>query len=273
MLGSAPSIPPVVKVDRVCTSGRLVAWAGSWLGGEISLDEAVDEIAAGAGHDVTGLPDDAAPAPLGWALGQLRVLGVRRLRLVRPVPGDVVGLTDPVAFRTAALGAGEAVLAVGGSAAYGLVPEVERHLSPYDGELTSVHWQVHTLAGEPTYPVPSVADADFDLRAAVRAAARELAALDIARWRPELADALADLRASARCGPRLPPGYPPRATPLLGLADTIARIIELASAADGAAVSATEAACRSGVLRELGRCARWAQVAAYDAYPVAARQR
>ncbi|MBB0246598.1 hypothetical protein FNQ90_21395, partial [Streptomyces alkaliphilus] len=73
-------------------SGRLAAWGNAWLAGTVSPDEALREVTEGDdAHRVTGLPGEDGPVGLALALGRLRALGTRGLRIALPVPGHPVG--------------------------------------------------------------------------------------------------------------------------------------------------------------------------------------
>jgi hypothetical protein len=90
--------------------------------------------------------------------------------------------------------------------------------------------------------------------------ADQLAALDVARWRPEVADELTDLRTFGRLDS--PPGTPRRCVELAARALQAAGIVELALDDDGAAITHTEAVARRTALRDLATAARHALVAA-----------
>ena len=87
-----------------------------------------------------------------------------------------------------------------------------------------------------------------------------LADLDVARWRPEAADALMNLHHPPRLKP--PPGTPERCVDLAGRALQAQAIVDLALEDDGGAVSATEVAARWAALQPLGAAARRGLVAA-----------
>ena len=77
-----------------------------------------------------------------------------------------------------------------------------------------------------------------------------LADLDVARWRPEMAEALIDLReVGSRSHDGLPPGYAPRAEALATRARRCLLVCELALADEGGAASAYEADSRRRALR------------------------
>jgi hypothetical protein len=184
------------------------------------------------------------------------------VRLVVPVAGDPRGLPGPGAFSTAALASGEGAVC-GGT---GLVPTVERRVSGSGDVWHTVLWHAHPLPGT---PVPaeaiSVAEAEHDLLDALRTSTDALRDLDVARWRPELAEALAGLRRNGATAD-LPPGYDDRAHRLLHRAELVARIVSLAGEdAPGAAVNAYEASARDAALRPLATAARRARTAAHNA--------
>jgi hypothetical protein len=102
---------------------------------------------------------------------------------------------------------------------------------------------------------------------AVGDAARTLADLDLARWHPDVPALLAGLaRPSHATG--LPPDTDPLAVSLLGRAQRLTRVLDLAMAdAPGAAVTGPQAAARDDALRPLADAVREAVTAAYNAVP------
>ncbi len=238
-------------------AGRFAAWATAWLAGRASTDAALDALADDRAHLVTGLPGADGTVPLGRALTALRGLGEQRVRLVLPVPGDVRGLPPAPGLAALAVGAGQA--AVGGRVA--LVPE------PAGPEV--VAWTAVDLAGVPPAPPP----AEGSLRAvsgaldlAVRDAARTLAALDLARWHPEVPALLSGLAGAQ--APGLPPDTDPLALSVLARARRLALVLDLATAdAPGGAVTRGQAAARDDALRPLADAVREATVAACNAVP------
>ena len=228
---------------------RFACWFAAYAGGHTSLDEALDAITGpDAAHHVVGLEgDDATPLALG--LGRLRATPVEYVALSLPAPGDPEGLAGPPAFNAEAVEAGEAVLLAG--ADLGLVPTQVG---------SGVFWQVRRASAPAP---PDVGDADRGLRAVLREVADTLAALDVARWQPDVADALLNLRRSG--GPHLPPGMSPKAAALATTAARCRVIVELAWRTEGNAVSATESDARMASLRPLDRAARRALAAACSA--------
>jgi len=248
--------------QRLLRSGLLAVWANAWLEGRASYDEAVARVTGGdEPHRVAGLPG-TEEVPLGWALTELRTRGGPGLRLVLPVAGDPRGLPLGTDFAAAALETGEAVLGPG----LGLVPMVTLHGSQHGSQAVTVRWQVYE-AFEPRPDPLSVADAEHDLTATLRDVARGLAELDVASWRPEIAEAVASMR---QTGPRLelPGGHDPRATRLLAQAERLAVVLTLAdSDAPGGSVTSQEARTRADLLRPLATAVRRARLAAYNAEP------
>ncbi|UAL31580.1 hypothetical protein K8W59_09180 [Nocardioides rotundus] len=218
-------------------AARLCWWGTAWLQDRVAPDDLLDE--------VPGTP------PLLGQLTAWRRAGCRGLALALPVEGDPLGLGGPPAFNAAALEAGEAVLALG----------VEGGLVDAHGEGV---WQVEEARRG---SVPDLPEADRALRRELLRAAESLAELDVARWRPEVADELIDLRRPADLAH--PPGVPAAAVGLAARSLRALAIVDLALDDDGAAVSAYEIDRRRDALRGLERAGRGALVAACspDAWP------
>lgn len=249
-------------MPALTSSAALVAWGNAWLTGHVGLDEAVDAIEHAGGPQVAvDLPGHAGEITLRRGLGVLRVSGLTGLRLALPVPGDPLGLPGPVSLNAAALEVGEAVLASLPDVPVGLVPAEDRRGSSYVG----VRWATHPA--RPAAPAtPALVEADQALSATLRDTTESLLRLDVACWRPELADALAALRESHHREPvgGLAPGYPARAHRVAALAGRLAGVIDLALRDEGGALTAAEAAERRDALRTLDRAVRRAVVAAYN---------
>ena len=250
-------------------SALLAAWGNAWLAGDAALPELVARVSAyDGGHLVQGLT--AGSLPLERAVARLRADGVARLRLVLPAPGDPLGLPRPGPFTAAALKSSEGVLALrADGSGSGLVPTLTVHGSPFDGTVTTVTWTAYDVVASGPDPGPFLHDAEHDLRRGLLECAGVLRTLDVARWRPELTDALADLRREARGGiddEELPGGYPQRARQLLVRARQLAGVLVLAGEDDGGALDTRESLGREMALRELARLVRRARVAGYNAY-------
>ncbi|MCL2541466.1 MAG: hypothetical protein FWE71_03290 [Nocardioidaceae bacterium] len=237
------------RYDALPVSARLAWWGTAWLDGAIGPDELLDAVlGADVAHVVVG--DEPGLVPY---LARQRSAGASAIAAVFPAAGDPVGLRGPRDLSTAAIDAGEAVLLLGAGA--GLVPGAVGR---------AVEWTPYSAHRRPP---PDLGEADRGLRSALLTAARDLAALDVGRWRPEIADELIDLRASERL--HAPPGVPPRCVDLAGRALRMWQVVELASSDDGAAVSAGEMARRREALDPLDRAARLALTAAFspDGWP------
>jgi hypothetical protein len=238
-------------------AGRVAVWATAWLTGRASYDAALDALLGDTAHRVSGLPGTTEAVPLGAALSALRALGEQRFRLVLPVPGDVRGLPAVPGLAPLALESGQA--AVGERVAF--VPEA---LGP-----EVVEWTAFPLDGGP----PAAPPVEGNLRAvsgeldlAVGDAARALARLDVARWNPEVPALLAGL--SKATAPGLPADHEPLALSVLGRAQRLAAVLDLAlTDAPGAAVNHAQAARRDDALRPLVDAVRHAITAAYNWVP------
>jgi hypothetical protein len=239
-------------------AGRFAVWATAWLTGRTSYDEALDALLGDTAHRVSGLPGTTEAVPLGWALTALRGLGERRFRLVLPVPGDVRGLPRVDGLIPLALESGQA--AVGDRLA--VVPEA---LGP-----EAVGWTVFPLDGAAPVPPPvegTLRSVSGQLDLAVGDAARTLVQLDLARWHPEVPALLAGL-AKPSPAPGMPPDTEPLALSVLGRAQRLAQVLDLAMAdAPGAAVTHAQAAARDDALRPLASAVREAVTAAFNAVP------
>ncbi len=227
---------------------RFVIWFNAWAAGAVSLDEARDGIVAtDAAHDVVGIPSHDEPVPLILALGVLRAERATAAGLALPVAGDPVGLGGPAEFNAEALDAGEAVVLEG--ADLGLVP-VRAGAGVVWRCLPATSWR----------QVPSIAEADTDLRATLPRVADALADLEVARWRPDVADELMALRSGDPL--LLPPGADPRVARMVDLADRCRHVVDLAMQDDGGAITVSESSARREPLVRLDAAARRALVAA-----------
>lgn len=241
-------------------SGLLVAWMNSWLRGVASSD---DTLAAVGGSDEPHLAQhaDGVAMPLGWVFGTLRGSGIDGLSLVLPASGDPRGLPAGTELECAALRCGEAAVGAGWAA----VPVVTRHGSAIGSQAVTVTWAIER-GDWPRPDVPPVHEMEHELTEAVRDAASDLAALQVASWRPELAAASASIRAGRHIA--LPPDHDPAAARLLAQAERLAAVLELAAIdAPGGAVTAGQARGRAEALRPLSTAVRRARMAGYSATP------
>ena len=217
-------------------SATLAWWLTAWLRGHEQTDHVLDALA-----DDTHLLAGGSTLDL---LVRARGTGASQAGLALPVDGDPLGLGGPRDFNGAALEAGQAVV-VGD---LGLVPEEQ-------GE--TVQWQPHEASRR---QLPDVGEAARTLRSALLGAAGDLADLEVARWRPEAADALMNLH--HRPSLDAPLGTPPRCVDLAARGLQAWAIVDLALVDDGGALSSYEVERRRDLLQPLGRAARRAIVAA-----------
>jgi hypothetical protein len=223
-------------------SAHLAWWLTAWLRGHEVTDHALEAITRDEAHAVVGLPDGGGS--LLDLLVHVRRSGADHAGLALPVEGDLLGLGGPRALNDPAVDAGEATVLPG----LGLVPSVTG---------SGVTWSVTPADRR---QLPDVGEADRALRAALVETANELAALDVARWRPDVADALMDLHHRPHVA--APAGTPPRCVELAARGLQAWAIVDLALEDDGGALSAYEIERRRGALRPLERSARRALVAA-----------
>jgi hypothetical protein len=229
-------------------SARFALWFSAWLAGTTSLDDTRDAIVGDdAAHDVVGIPGSDDNTPLIVALGLLRSHRASGAGIALPVPGDLLGLAGPGAFNVDVVEAGEGVVLEG--ADLGLVPFRAG---------AGVVWSCHHAVSHRQVPDPS--EADQLLRQALVRTTDVLADLDVARWRPEVADELMALRRHADF--TFPTAMAPRAVRLAALATRCRTIVELALEDDGGSVSASEAEARRQALAPLDHAARRGLVAA-----------
>lgn len=239
-------------IDPAPDALRLAWWATSWLRGTVVTDHLLDAvIGPDATHTITGLAglglggDDGAAESLVSGLARLRAEGVTSFGAAFPIEGDPVGLGGPGGFNAAALEAGEAVVT---DAGIGLVPTRVGAV---------IAWSALRADRR---QLPDVGEADRELRATLAETAQALADLDVARWRPEVADWLMNLRHRPRLQPV--PGVPERCLELAARGLQAREIAELALEDEGGALTAYEMAARRSALVPLDRAARRALTAA-----------
>ena len=232
---------------------RLAWWGTSWLRGHVVADLVIDAVIdTDATHVMAGLAElglggeENAADGLMSGMARLRAEGASGFGAAFPAEGDPVGLGGPTDFNAAGLEAGEAVVVLG--AGIGLVP----------GRVgAAVTWQAYRAERR---PLPDVGEADRSLREVLLQVAGDLARLDVARWRPEVADRLSNLRRR----PRLtsPDGVPARCVDLASRGLQALDIVEMALGDEGGALTSYEADARRQALVPLARAARRALVAA-----------
>lgn len=239
-------------------AATLAWWGTAWLTGRVGPDDLLDALRTDPDAPAARLrgvhgedPETAVPLLVG--LARLRSLGASAVAATFPTPADPIGLGGPVAFNAEAVEAEEAVLLPG--TGLGMIPEP-------DG--LGVIWQVGAAVRR---PVDDLGEADRALRAGLHRAALRLADLDVARWRPELADTLMNLRHGEPLD--APPGTPPQAVELAGRALRLLTVADLALSDEGGSASVHEIGQRREALLTLERPARAALSAACspDAWP------
>lgn len=229
-------------------SGRVAWWGTAFLRGLVTPDDYVDAVLDDDATHIFGGP--AGPQSLLEATAAVRRSGATGFGAAFPAPGDPYGLAGPPALSMAATAAGEVVLALGGPSepSTGWVP------TRVGG---AVEWASYDARRRPP---PDLGQGDRDLRRTLLDAANGLARLDVARWRPEVADALHDLRAGAPVS--APPGIPSRAVDLARRSLYLLEVVELALESEGGALSASEVTARRAAIAPLGNVARHALTAA-----------
>jgi hypothetical protein len=233
-------------------SARFALWFSAWTAGRASLDDCRDAIVGdGAAHDVVlAIDDDPQVQPLIMALGMLRGRGASGAGIALPVPGDPLGLAGPGSFNAEVVEAGEGVVLDG--ADLGLVPQRVG---------AGVIWTCYPAVSRRQLPDPS--EADTTLRATLLRSSDQLAELDVARWRPEVADELIALRRTMGSADRsFPDAMAPRAVRLAALAVRCRTVVELALVDEGGSITAAEADARRRALTPLDHAARRGLVAA-----------
>ena len=188
-----------MPVPTPLRAALLASWGSALLSGDADVDDVVGAV---EGVDEPHLLVDGTlsePEELGSWLDGLRGTEVVGLRLALPAPGDPLGLVGPPAANRAALGAGEAVVAVPGSAATEatmLVPDI-RTFGPAGDQGHCVTWRCHQASA--AWPdVPTLAQADRELGEQLRESTSTLAALGTTSWRTDGSAVAAHLRGAAR---------------------------------------------------------------------------
>lgn len=207
------------------------------------------------------LPDrDLSGHGIPVLLGVLRAVDGPSLeiRLVLPVPGDMVGLPAHPQFRTEALDVGEAVLlGVPGESGIGLIP---RRQGP-----DVVVWGVHRIRmPQISSPGTGLGEVEYALRDAVRSSAEALNRVNTGAGvlgdpgRAVRQDVTARLATMA--GYRWPAQMSERAERILETADRVAAILAVAAQRSAESVSAGGEHLREQSMRPLEAVVRHARV-------------
>jgi hypothetical protein len=241
----------------------LALWAQRVGAGSGPLQTALDAVQGQDEPHTVRLGDGAAPSGEGLP-GLLAAWGSgpRDVAAVLPAPGDLAGV--PAAVSRLAVDAGECVLVHCPAGSFAAVPVVEEFGSVYEPGFL-VTWEVRAVPDWRTAllgSLGSLGEAERELRQALIAATEALASLDVARWRPDAAEAIAALRSDEPLRWSLPAGMEGRQLRVLQTAARLRAIVALATADDGGAVNLWQADQRSTALREIDRAARRAMSAA-----------
>jgi hypothetical protein len=231
--------------DQLPPAARLAWWGTAWLRGAVVTDELIDAVIGGEATHTVADPLQGTDTLVG-GLARLRAEGATGFGATFPAEGDPVGLGGPARFNAAALEAGSAVVVL--DTGLGLVPVRTG---------AAVAWVLHPAARR---QLPDVGEADRGLRAALLESAGALAALDVGRWNPEVADRLSNLR--HRSPLPAPDGVPARCVDLAARGLQAAGIAALALEDDGGALTSAEVSTRRQALVPLERAGRRALVAA-----------
>ncbi|WP_345713704.1 hypothetical protein [Kineococcus glutinatus] len=252
-------------------SARLAAWGAAVAGRRAALDRAVAAVQREDEPHTLRWSTTAPALPGGASATTLRELlpalpAGSRTEVVLPAPGDPVGLPGPADVNAEALDAGECVVleVPGAPQRWALVPAVEVFGSAWEPGVL-VEWAVHAALPRRAPAVVDLPTAERELRTALTAAVQALAALDVARWRPDAADRIAAVREGGLRPDALPSHHDPRAVRVAQSAAQVMAIVELAGQDDGAAVTGYEVAGRGRALREVADTARRALAAAVNA--------
>jgi hypothetical protein len=276
--GCVEITPAAGHPDPAADAGRLVAWASAVLAGKVEIGQAAAAMETGShGHVVCQLPhagEPASPNPpdelatadqsMLAAIGWLRRARPTRVALLLPTFGDPLGLHGDSPLARAAVEAGVAVAFEAQGHGFGWVPQTDLRGSSYRG----VRW-LHVRGGsdipEPTLdPARIIEQADRALRRALRAAPETHSEVDLAQWRPDVAEGRHAAETALRTKLRpMPPGWPSLAAQLGERALALWRVVGIA-AADPGAVSASGAAMRAEAVRGLSRAVREAAMAAFN---------
>lgn len=288
--------PPAASPGAPPVAGVLAAWGSALLGGgpgtgAVAPDDLLHALGPGTRHYTVPL---ARPEPSGsdprWSddeagaaaqaqpglvdevteglldlLARWRRAGTTVLGVAFPRPGAVNGQPGPGPLVRSATDAGQCVFALDGYPRWAAVPEVVKHGNALEGWATTVRWHV-TECDPVLAPATQVSEADQGLKLALLDATRALVALDVARWRPELADRLTELRSGRGQAVPLPPGWPGRAARLLTDAHRLQVVLDLALADEGGAVTVAETARRREALSQLSAAVHQAWTAGWNAH-------
>lgn len=268
-------------------------WANAWLAGAAAPDDVLDALSLWAPtHSVTAY-DSAAAVRTGLPWPELEdsasMLLLQTLRtavgrshsapsitVVQPVPGDVRGLPAGTQFQRDALAVGEAVIVshdqLGG---VGLVPEFEyfeldetEPVSTFDPEPRTLSWTVYSVPVLPAAPHVDLGEAEYELRSAVRSAAKTLSALQagLSGFQVEDPRSMVEQVLDATRLHRLPDHAPARAVRVLETAAHVDAIVTVSSGLMPIGLqTSSEVQLAGDTLRPLSQVVRSARMAALAA--------
>lgn len=271
-----------------CPSVSLSVWVNAWLAGAAAPDDVLDSLSLWAPrHSVTAYDSSAADSTgLPWpdltdagAVSLLQTVrtaagrtgGGPAVALALPVPGDVRGLAPGTQFATDAITAGEAILVTRGSGdAVGLVPDfvyADDDDPDYDPEPRALSWTVYSLPNAPVAEHLDLGHAEYELRAAVRAAADALGTLRAGATAADIDDprGMVEQVLEATRLHRAPDHAPERALRVLENAAHVDAIITVSSGLMPIGQSSSDVQTASAALRPLSGVVRSARLAAVSA--------
>lgn len=233
----------------------LATWVNSWLSGQCSADDLTTALDV-FGPQRLNRDGESSGASVGLLVG-LAELGIKTspkpaaLRVVLPTFGDPSGLPGPTRLNQEAISAGQAVIA--DAVAVALIPHV-------DADVTTWVAFPATAATTPHLTIRPE-DAARAVKAALLDATGELAAMDLAAGRDDVAHALGELavRMKRVC---LPPSLPGSDQHTIHSAAQILGICEVALASARPAPTTALDRKRVSVLTELATTARHCLAAA-----------
>lgn len=227
----------------------LAAWLNSWIDGSCSVDDITMAMDVFGPQRVSD-PSTDSTTPTGLIVG-LAKYGIRGnaqlppLRAVLPTAGDPTGLPGPPAFNQEAIAFGQVVIADARGCA--LIPIV-------DGSDTT--WVAHQIPrGSSPATLIRPEQAEQAVRSALLEATTELADLDLANGRDQIAEELRELHLQMK-RVNLPPSLPPTARHTIHTAGQILGICELALVASPPVATASLDRKRVAVLTQLATTAR-----------------
>jgi hypothetical protein len=251
----------------------LAAWGTSVLRGDVPAVAAVRAVTGDdEPHQVQAAPGQPVELPdddLTGLFASLAGFGVTGLRVVLPRPGNVLGLPGPASFNVAAVDAGECVLTEllpdgPDGPAWGLVPQITRFGSVWEpGAMVS--WHLYHVQPQRVTDIGSLAEAERELRDALREVTEAVADLGVSSWRDDTAERIAALRGQQLPFGTLPPTAPGRSVAVLATALRVGAIVDLATEDDGGTITLHDAQVRRQALRSLDGVTRRAVVAAVNA--------